>query len=104
MTIIPIIVTVILLVLVIIYITRPLFTILPETKTAQTEDTTRVKESAYQGILEHIREVDFEYNLGKLSQQEHEEKRAALVREAANILRDMHTSDSHTNSRTEKLP
>ena len=94
MTLIPIIVTLILLALVILYVTRPLFTAQLDTENTPPENTTLLLESAYQDILERIRELDFEYKMGKLSQQEHEEQRAALVQGAAETLRELRSGDS----------
>lgn len=89
-----IIVTVILLALVIVYVTRPLFTAQPESEESTPNDTIQLKESSYQSILERIRELDFEFKLGKLSWQEHEEQRAALVQEAADALRELRSGNS----------
>lgn len=89
MTLIPIIVTVVLLALVVSYITRPLFTADPQADLFSADENTSIKEAAYQALLERIRELDIEFDLGKLNEQDHLEQRAALVREAAETLRDL---------------
>ena len=98
MMLIPLIVTVILLALVVIYVTRPLFSNQPEEETAPGNDETALKQAAYQAILERIRELDFEFGLGKMNQQEHEEQRALLVQEAAEALRELKPVDSSPGS------
>ena len=102
MTLIPLIVTVILLALVVIYVTRPLFTSDLESETFPPEDTNTLKEVVYKSILERIRELDFEFKLGKLSAQEHEEQRAALVNEAADALRELRSGDDHPHPPEQK--
>lgn len=102
MTLIPLIVTVILLALVVIYVTHPLFTINPEAEVLPPEDTTAIKESVYQSILERIRELDFEFKLGKLSSQEHEGLRATLVNEAADALRELRSRDERPHPQDQK--
>ena len=96
------IVILILLALVGIYVTRPLFTTNPETEVLPLEDTTALKEAVYQSILERIRELDFDFKLGKLSTQEHEEQRAALVNEAADALRELRSGDDHPHPPEQK--
>jgi len=94
----PLLITVILLVLVILYITRPLFTNQPDTQPLSTNDETALKQAAYQAILERIRELDFEFGLGKMNAQEHGEQRARLVQEAAEVLRELKSVNSTPGS------
>jgi hypothetical protein len=88
----------ILLALVILYVTRPLFTARPENETPAPEDATTLQETEYQAILENIRELDFEFKLGKMSAQEHEEQRAALILEAAQTLSKIRSAEPPTPS------
>ena len=93
MTLIPLIVTVILLALVILYITRPLFTSKPETKPLAPDEPSAFNQAAYQSILERIRQLDAEFKLGNFSAQDHAVQRAALVNEAALTLRELKSTD-----------
>ncbi len=88
----------ILLVLVVVYVTRPLFSTKPENETPAPEDATTLQETEYQAILETIRELDFEFKLGKMSAQEHEEQRAALIQEAAQTLSELRSGEPPTPS------
>lgn len=98
MMLIPIVITVILLALVFFYITRPLFTHQPIAGSTYAPDVKALKQAAYQAILERIRELDFDFGLGKMSQQEHEEQRTLLLQEAAVALRELKMVDSPPGS------
>ncbi|MDI3340562.1 MAG: hypothetical protein QJR03_08520 [Sphaerobacter sp.] len=45
-------------------------------------------------LLDAIREVDFDYSLGKVAQVEYEEVRARYLREAAGVLRELEQETS----------
>lgn len=94
MTLVALIIIIIILALVIIYVTRPLFSSQLETKEIPAENKTALKQAEYRVLLERIRELDFDFNLGKLSPQEHEEQREELMNQAAFCLREIQSEDS----------
>lgn len=94
MTLLALIIIAIILALVLLYGTRPLFTSRLETEEIPTENKTALKQAEYHALLERIRELDFDFNLGKLSPQEHEEQRAELMNQAAICLREIHAEDA----------
>lgn len=71
------------LVLVIIFVTRPLFLNQVENERPVPRDDTDQKKAEYETVLEHIRELDFEFQLGKLTPAEHEEQRNLFLGQAA---------------------
>ena len=75
----------IVLVLVIIFVTRPLFTTQEEVEQPALEEERTRQQAEYEAVLDHIRELDFDFNLGKLTQVEHEEQRSQLISQAAEL-------------------
>lgn len=79
----------IILVLVIVFVTRPLFLTQPETDQPLAQDDSARKQAEYEVILDHIRELDFDFNLGKLTSAEHEEQRSQFLSQAAELRREL---------------
>ena len=87
MTFISLVVTLLSLVLVILYVTRPLFT--SNSDFSNEDRTSDYQEDAYRAALARIRELDSDFRLGKIDEQAHAAQRTILVQEAAEILREM---------------
>ena len=85
MTIVSIILIVIILVLVIVYVTRPLFTSQDETVEINNEGSLDQLYNEYNATLERIRELDFDFNLGKLTVEDHNVQRNELLSLAASL-------------------
>ncbi len=79
----------IVLVLVIIFVTRPLFTTREEVEPASLQEERMRQQAEYEAVLDHIRELDFDFNLGKLTPLEHEEQRSQLIGRAAELRREL---------------
>ncbi|MBP9676028.1 MAG: hypothetical protein KBD67_04745 [Anaerolineaceae bacterium] len=90
------IISLILLVIVIIYITRPLFTSSPETFTEET--SLHTMENEYRATLALIRELDIEIKQGGTKTQDLSEQRTMLVQKAAEILREIKQIDAPTST------
>lgn len=84
----------IILVLVIIFVTRPLFLAQPETEQPVPQDENARKQAEYEAVLGHIRELDFDFNLGKLTPEEHEEQRSQFLSQAADLRRELQASNT----------
>ncbi len=84
----------IILVLVIVFVTRPLFLTPVETEQPATQDDSARKQAEYEAILGHIRELDFDFNLGKLTPEEHEEQRSQFLSQAAELRREFQTENT----------
>ena len=84
----------IILVLVIIFVTRPLFLAQPETEQPLSQDGNARKQAEYEAVLGRIRELDFDFNLGKLTPGEHEEQRSQFLSQAAELRRELQTEDT----------
>jgi hypothetical protein len=98
MTLVPIIIIVISLALVIIYVTRPLFTIQDEeTIRAADSDVERVR-AEYNAVLERINELDFEFNLGKLTRDEYDNQRDDFLSQASSLRRQLNSEESTPGS------
>jgi len=79
----------IVLVLVIIFVTRPLFTTQEEIEQPLLQEERARQQAEYESVLDHIRELDFDFNLGKLTPLEHEEQRGQLIVRAAELRRQL---------------
>ncbi len=77
------------LVLVIIFVTRPLFTTQEEVEQPALQEERTWQQAEYEAVLDHIRELDFDFNLGKLTPVEHEEQRSQLIAQAAELRREL---------------
>ena len=84
----------IILVLVIIFVTRPLFLTQAETDQPVPQDANARKQAEYEAVLGHIRELDFDFNLGKLTPGEHEEQRSQFLSQAAELRRELQTENT----------
>lgn len=98
MTLVPIIIIVLILALVIVYVTRPLFTMQDEETTrAAGSDVERVR-AEYKAVLERISELDFEFNLGKLTRDEYDSQREDFLSQASSLRRKLNTDESAPGS------
>ncbi len=94
MTIVSLIIIVIILAMVITYVTRPLFTSQDEvTELSPAMSSERLAEE-YNAILDQIRELDFDFNLGKLTTDEHDAQREEYLARAAELRRRMQTEET----------
>ena len=100
MILIALIILLLLLVLVIIYVTHPLFVNKPETEAGFVAEDVVQKQEEYEVLLDRIRELDFDFSLGKLEPAEHEAQRAALLQQAA-ALRSELASEPSTKTSSE---
>lgn len=98
MTLYALIFIVIILVLVIIFVTRPLFETLAEIEQPTQHAEIALKQAEYEAVLGHIRELDFDFNLGKLSPVEHEEQRSQLMSQAAELRRELQPENAPTQA------
>lgn len=84
MDIISLVIILIVLIIVIVVVTRPLF------KSPAEEEPTAVKQiaekSEYEEILGRIRELDFEFGLGKISIEDYHNLRDELLSQAAALI------------------
>lgn len=94
MIVVSIIVIVIILALVIVYVTHPLFTLQDETIRGAPEDAAERTFAEYNAILERIRELDFDFNLGKMTVEEHNAQREEFLSQAAILRRQLQADDS----------
>lgn len=94
MAIYSIIVVVAILVAVIFFITRPFFT--NEDEVASSVKTTDhiSNEEEYQNLLKRIRELDFDFKLGKVSPDDYSALREELKQQAAGCLQRIHEVDA----------
>jgi len=95
MTLVPVIVTVIILALVIVDVTRPLFTMQDEATSVTTIDSNKRLLDEFNAVLDQIRELDFEFNLGKLTVEEHSALRAELLLLSASLRGQLHPEDTN---------
>ncbi len=95
-----IIIIVIVLALVIVYVTRPLFTMQDETAESIPDDSSVRTRAEYNAVLERIRELDFDFNLGKLTAEEHNTQREEFLALATNLRRQLQAEDTTTNTAT----
>ena len=94
MTIVSIIIIVIILAMVIIYVTRPLFTYQDEVVELSTVTNSERLAAEYNTVLDRIRELDFDFNLGKLTPEEHDAQREEYLAQAAELRGQMQTEES----------
>jgi len=99
MTIVSIIIIVIILAMVIIYVTLPLFTSQDEVIDISTVTNSERLATAYNSVLDQIRELDFDYNLGKLTPEEHNAQREEYLSQAAELRRQMKTEETAQTSK-----
>lgn len=71
---------------VIIFIARPFFSAETEEETPETTAPEMLGEEGYQDILKRIRELDFDFQLGKVSAEDHASLREELKQAAAEYL------------------
>jgi len=101
MILIAFIIILLLLALVIIYVTHPLFVNKPETEAGFVAEDVVQKQEEYEVLLDRIRELDFDFSLGKLEPAEHEAQRAAFLQQAA-ALRSELASEPSTQTSSEE--
>lgn len=94
MTFIPIIIVVILLALVVVYVTRPLFTMQDEAADLKIINDKERAQTDYNIILERINELDFDFSLGKLTLAEYHSQRDDLLYQASILRRQVRSEDS----------
>jgi len=99
MTIVSIIIIVIILAMVIIYVTLPLFTSQDEVIDISTVTNSERLATAYNSVLDQIRELDFDYNLGKLTPEEHNAQREEYLSRAAELRRQMQMEETAQTSK-----
>lgn len=99
MTIVSIIIIVIILAMVIIYVTLPLFTSQDEVIDISTVTNSERLATAYNSVLDQIRELDFDYNLGKLTPEEHNAQREEYLFRAAELRRQMQMEETAQTSK-----
>ena len=99
MTIVSIIIIVIILAMVIIYVTLPLFTSQDEVIDISTVTNSERLITAYNSVLDQIRELDFDYNLGKLTPEEHNAQREEYLSRAAELRRQMQMEETAQTSK-----
>lgn len=102
MEILSLIMILIILVIVIIFVTLPLFKVnsgeefsAPEGETSQVE---------YQEILSRIRELDFEYSLGKIAEEDYQTQRYGLKNQAADLLQSINDQNTPDSTQQEQGP
>jgi hypothetical protein len=98
LTLIAIIIIVIILAAVIIYVTRPLFKFHDEPDEESLNNLSDRLKSEYNDVLERIRELDFDFNLGKLTEKEHNDQRDELLAHAAHLRNMLKTGEKHSPS------
>ena len=94
MVIYSIIVVVAILVAVIFFITRPFFTNEDEMDTIVKMPDAISDEEEYQNILKRIRELDFDFKLGKVTPDDYSNLREELKQQAAECLQRLHEVDA----------
>ena len=100
MELVSIIIIIIVLVLVIVYVTRPLFIMQDETAESIPDDSSERTRAEYNAVLERIHELDFDFNLGKLTTEEHTTQREEFLALAANLRRQLQVEDTATDTAT----
>ncbi|HOV06955.1 MAG TPA: hypothetical protein PLV27_06815 [Anaerolineaceae bacterium] len=103
MILIALIILLLLLALVIIYVTHPLFVNKPETEAGFVAEDVVQKQEEYEGLLDRIRELDFDFSLGKLEPVEHEAQRAALLQQAAALRSELASEPAAQTSSEESV-
>ncbi|MEL7590410.1 MAG: hypothetical protein AAGU17_03840 [Anaerolineaceae bacterium] len=98
MTLIPIVIIVIIFALVIVYVTRPLFTMPDEDPTLSTGSDAERLVAEYKAILERINELDFDFNLGKLTRVDYDSQRGEFLSQASSLRRQLKTEKSTPES------
>jgi hypothetical protein len=96
LTLIAIIIIVIILAAVIIYVTRPLFKFHDEPDEESLNNLSDRLKSEYNDVLERIRELDFDFSLGKLTEEEHNSQRNELLISAATLRNKLKTGETQT--------
>lgn len=102
MDILSLIMLLVILVIVIIFVTLPLFKSNTEVESTTPEGTTSQIE--YEEILSRIRELDFEYNLGKITSEDYQTQRNDLKTQAASLLLSTHDQYEPVISQHEQGP
>jgi len=100
MILIALLIILLLLALVILYVTHPLFVNRQETDVDFIVEERIEKEEEYENLLERIRELDFDFSLGKLEAVEHEAQRSSLLQQAAALRRELSPNLSASTSST----
>lgn len=96
LTLIAVLLIVVILAAVIVYVTRPLFTMQDETDEEAVNNKSDQFESEYKDILERIRELDFDFSLGKMTEEEHKIERDELLARAAVLRNQLKAGDTQT--------
>jgi len=78
---------------VVLFITRPFFTN-DEDSAVEAAPALVTDEDEYQNTLKRIRELDFDFQLGKVSEEDHTALREELKLEAAERLKRMHAAET----------
>ena len=103
MILIALLIILLLLALVILYVTHPLFVNRQETDVDFIVEERIEKEEEYENLLERIRELDFDFSLGKLEPAEHEAQRAALLQQAAALRSELASEPAAQTSSEESV-
>lgn len=98
MTLVPIVIIVLILTLVIIYVTRPLFTMQDEETSPTVGSTSERLLAEYNAVLERISELDFDFNLGKLTRDDYDSQRDEFLAQAASLRRQLNAGGSAPGS------
>ncbi len=86
MDIFSLVIVVVILTIVIVIITRPFFKSGSDADVKESPADVSAGQAEYQELLARIRDLDFEYNLGKISAEDYNMQRESLKNQAATVL------------------
>jgi flagellar basal body-associated protein FliL len=98
MDIFSLVIIVVILTVVIVIITRPFFKGGSDEEVKESPADLSKSHAEYQEILARIRDLDFEYNLGKVSVEDYNVQRESLKNQAAAVLQSSPAQETETKS------